>query len=99
MTDREGEHMAEVVVRDAGPEDAYFVSTCSHTGESEEVDACGRRRAEWLDGMRARGLRTQVALIDGAHAEGQFPLDVPATGADFYAACGHKWLKRALSAR
>jgi selenocysteine lyase/cysteine desulfurase len=33
-----------------------------------------------------------LTLIDGAHAEGQFPLDVPATGADFYAACGHKWL-------
>jgi selenocysteine lyase/cysteine desulfurase len=33
-----------------------------------------------------------LTLIDGAHAEGQFPLDVPAIGADFYAACGHKWL-------
>jgi selenocysteine lyase/cysteine desulfurase len=33
-----------------------------------------------------------LTLIDGAHAEGQFPVDVPAIGADFYAACGHKWL-------
>jgi len=33
-----------------------------------------------------------AALIDGAHAEGQFPIDVPALGADFYAACGHKWI-------
>ncbi|MCP4516975.1 MAG: aminotransferase class V-fold PLP-dependent enzyme, partial [Delftia sp.] len=38
---------------------------------------------------RAAGALT---LLDGAHAEGQFPVDVPATGADFYAACGHKWL-------
>ncbi len=33
-----------------------------------------------------------LTLVDGAHAEGQFPVDVPASGADFYAACGHKWL-------
>jgi L-cysteine/cystine lyase len=38
---------------------------------------------------RAAGALT---LLDGAHAEGQFPVNVPATGADFYAACGHKWL-------
>jgi selenocysteine lyase/cysteine desulfurase len=33
-----------------------------------------------------------LTLIDGAHAEGQFPVDVPQIGPDFYAACGHKWL-------
>jgi selenocysteine lyase/cysteine desulfurase len=33
-----------------------------------------------------------LTLIDGAHAEGQFPVDVPAIDPDFYAACGHKWL-------
>lgn len=38
---------------------------------------------------RAAGVLT---LIDGAHAEGQFPVDVPQIGPDFYAACGHKWL-------
>lgn len=38
---------------------------------------------------RAAGVLT---LIDGAHAEGQFPIDVPDIGPDFYAACGHKWL-------
>jgi cysteine desulfurase/selenocysteine lyase len=31
-------------------------------------------------------------LLDGAHAEGQFAVDVPAIGPDFYAACGHKWM-------
>lgn len=58
--------MADVVVRDAGPDDAYFVSTCSHVHESEEIDACGRRRADWLAGMRENGLRTRVAALEGA---------------------------------
>lgn len=31
-------------------------------------------------------------LIDGAHAEGQFAVDVQDIGCDLYAACGHKWL-------
>jgi len=33
-----------------------------------------------------------LTLLDGAHAEGQFRVDVKALGCDFYAACGHKWL-------
>ncbi|HSN73992.1 MAG TPA: aminotransferase class V-fold PLP-dependent enzyme [Anaerolineae bacterium] len=33
-----------------------------------------------------------LTLVDGAHAEGQFAVDVEALGCDFYAACGHKWL-------
>lgn len=33
-----------------------------------------------------------LTLVDGAHAEGQFAVDVQTLGCDFYAACGHKWL-------
>ena len=53
-----------------------------------------------LSGMRLPAARLCIVardagvltLLDGAHAEGQFPVDVPSIGPDFYAACGHKWL-------
>lgn len=32
------------------------------------------------------------SFIDGAHGPGSTHLDLHATGCDFYAACGHKWL-------
>lgn len=45
--------------------------------------------AEITRALKAKGVRV---MIDGAHAVGQLPLDVPAIGADWYTANGHKWL-------
>ena len=55
-------------VRDMTPDDEYFVGTCSHVNESDELDACGARRIEWLRKMKAKGFGAKVALADGEHA-------------------------------
>jgi L-cysteine/cystine lyase len=36
--------------------------------------------------------RGALVVVDGAQAAGAIPVDVPATGADFYAIPAHKWL-------
>ena len=56
--------MAQLEIREMDPSTEYFVGTCSHVGESAEIDACGRRRLGWLNEMRERGLRVHVALLD-----------------------------------
>jgi isopenicillin-N epimerase len=45
--------------------------------------------AEITRALKAKGVRV---MIDGAHAIGQLQLDLPAIGADWYTANGHKWL-------
>ena len=57
--------MSSVEVRDMTSEDEYFVSTCTHENESEEIDASARRRLAWLRSREPDGLRVKVALRDG----------------------------------
>jgi GNAT superfamily N-acetyltransferase len=56
---------ARVEIGEMDPSTEYFVGTCSHVGESAEIDACGRRRLDWLKAMRGEGLRVNVALLEG----------------------------------
>jgi hypothetical protein len=60
--------MAELMIRDMRPEDAYFVSTCSHVGESDEIDACAAKRRELFRDLAGKGSLFKVALIDGEQA-------------------------------
>jgi len=53
-----------LVIRDMQPEDEYFVSTCSHVGESEEIDACAAERRDLFRDLAARGGLFKVALLD-----------------------------------
>lgn len=59
--------MASITIREMQGEDEYFVSTCSHVNESDEIDACGRRRLAWLKQRYDLGVRAKVALLDDAH--------------------------------
>jgi len=59
--------MARIDIREMTADDEYFVSTCSHVNESEEIDRCGRRRLEWLRSMQGEGLRVFVARAGGKH--------------------------------
>ena len=58
---------------------------------SQVANIDGRRLpvAEATRIAHTRGVKT---LIDGAQAVGEFPVNVPAIGADFYSGSIHKWL-------
>jgi len=56
--------MSKIQVRDMDANTEYFVGTCTHVNESEEADACGKRRIAWFRGMCKKGLRVKVALLD-----------------------------------
>src|SRR5512141_2180530 len=58
--------MALLDVHEMRPDDAYYVGTCSHIDESDEVDASARRRLAYLERIAAAGARTLVATLDDA---------------------------------
>lgn len=74
--------MAEIVVRDMLPEDEYFVSTCSHVNESDETDACGRRRRALFHDLIDRGAVIKAALLDAVRVGFAYgvPIDVASWG-------------------
>ena len=56
--------MSTLEIRDIDTPDEYFVGTCTHVGESDEIDACALRRVAWLRSMYEKGLRVKVAVFD-----------------------------------
>jgi GNAT superfamily N-acetyltransferase len=57
--------MANDVIHEMTPRDQYYVGTCTHVRETAEIDACSKRRIEWMSRMIASGLRVTVAEVDG----------------------------------
>jgi GNAT superfamily N-acetyltransferase len=57
--------MAELIVRDMQAEDEMFMSTCSHVGESIEIDSRAAMRRQHFKAMRSYGAACKVALSDG----------------------------------
>jgi GNAT superfamily N-acetyltransferase len=57
--------MPSITVEDMNTPDEEFVATCSHVGESEEIDACAEKRLNWFRRHYEQGLRIKVAHLDG----------------------------------
>lgn len=57
-----------IEIRNMDATDEYFVGTCTHTDESDEIDSCAKRRLVWLRGMHEKGLRVKVATLDDERA-------------------------------
>ena len=55
-----------IEIRDMDTTDEYFVGTCTHINESDEIDACAARRLGWLRAMHDNGVRVKIATLDGA---------------------------------
>jgi GNAT superfamily N-acetyltransferase len=57
-----------IETHDMDVSEEYFVGTCTHTHESEEMDSSAGRRLAWLRAMHKNGLRVKVATLDGERA-------------------------------
>jgi len=53
---------------DAREEGQYFVSTCTHVNESDEINISAKKRLAWLKKMHDIGLRVKVAFLEGKPA-------------------------------
>jgi predicted N-acetyltransferase YhbS len=56
--------MPTIRIRDMDANSEYFVSTCGHVNESEEMDVCSRKRLAWFRNVREKGFRVKVAFLD-----------------------------------
>ena len=56
--------MPKIVVREMQKADEYFVGTCSHMRESEEIDVAANKRLAWFHEMKQQGLSIKVARLD-----------------------------------
>lgn len=52
-----------IETHDMDTSDEYFVGTCTHTHESEEMDSSASRRLAWLRAMHRNGSRVKVATL------------------------------------
>jgi GNAT superfamily N-acetyltransferase len=59
--------MSILIVREMREEDEYFVTTCSHVNESDEVNACAENRRRQFEIMKSEGALFKVAILDHAH--------------------------------
>jgi len=56
--------MSSIKVRDMQEADEYYVSTCSHVNESDELDDHARQRLQWLKANYEKGLRVKIAFLN-----------------------------------
>ncbi len=54
-----------IEVKDMDESSEYYVSTCTHVNESEEIDRNAEKRLAWFKKMYDKGLRIKVASIEG----------------------------------
>ena len=60
--------MNDIVIRDMERDNVEYVSTCSHVGESEEIDVSAADRRALFRDLAAHGALFKVAGFDGAPA-------------------------------
>ena len=56
--------MSDLIVREMTTEDEYFVTTCSHVNESDEIDVCAEIRRRQFAIMKSEGALFKVATLD-----------------------------------